>query len=78
MKEKLRFMFDEKGDILDISIGKPKKAISKQLEDDILVRISPKTKKIIGFTILNFRKRFKESKSAKEINTPIKASISLA
>lgn len=78
MKEKLRFMFDEKGDILDISIGRPKKAISKQLEDDILVRISPKTKKIVGFTILNFRRRFKESKSAGEIDTPIKASISLA
>ena len=78
MNEKLRFLFDEKGDILDISIGKPKKAISKELEDDILVRISPKTKRVVGFTILNFRKRFKDTRSAEEIDTPIKVSISLA
>ncbi|HUC38600.1 MAG TPA: DUF2283 domain-containing protein [Candidatus Acidoferrum sp.] len=78
MNEKLRFMFDEKGDILDISIGKPKKAISKPLEDDILVRINPKTKKIVGFTILNFRKRFKDSKTVEKIDTPIRASLSLA
>ncbi len=78
MNEKLRFLFDEKGDILDISIGKPKKAISKELDDDILIRVSPKTKKIVGFTILNFRKRFRESKAAEEIDTPLRASISLA
>lgn len=78
MKEKLRFMFDEKGDILDISVGRPKKAISRDLGDDILVRISPRTKKVIGFTILNFRRRFKNAKSREEIDTPIKASISIA
>ena len=78
MAEKLRFWFDEEGDVLDISLGKPKKAVSKELEDDILIRINPKTKKIIGFTILNFTKRFKNSKAPEEIITPLRASISVA
>ena len=44
--------------MLDIAIGKPEKAISRELNDDIVVRIDPKTKEIVGFTILNFQKRF--------------------
>lgn len=75
---KLQFWFDETGDVLDISIGKPKAAVSKELEDDIVVRLNPKTKKIVGFTILNFTKRFKRTKAVEEIDAPIKASMSLA
>jgi uncharacterized protein YuzE len=62
MEEKIIFWFDKKGDVLDISIGKPKKAISKELGEDIIVRVDPKEKSIVGFTILNFTKRFEKSK----------------
>lgn len=55
---RLKFFFDKKGDALDIAIGKHEKAISRELENDIVVRIDPKTKEIVGFTILNFEKRF--------------------
>lgn len=58
MEKKLKFFFDKKGDVLDIAIGKPKAAISKEIDNDIIVRIDPKTKEIVGFTILNFEKRF--------------------
>ena len=78
MKERLRFWFDREGDVLDISVGKPKKAVSKELEDDILIRMIPNTKKVVGFTILNFTKRFKKSGSSEEIETPLRASISVA
>lgn len=55
---RLKFFFDKKGDVLDIAIGKPEKAISRELDNDIVVRLDPKTKEIVGFTILNFEKRF--------------------
>lgn len=55
---RLKFFFDKKGDVLDIAIGKPEKAISRELNNDIVVRIDPKTKEIVGFMILNFGKRF--------------------
>ncbi len=58
MEKKLKFFFDKEGDVLDIAIGKPKKAISKEIGNDVVVRIDPKTKEIVGFTILNFEKRF--------------------
>ncbi|MGI0141180.1 MAG: DUF2283 domain-containing protein [Candidatus Micrarchaeales archaeon] len=78
MRERLRFWFDKKGDILDISVGKPRKAVSEEMHDDILIRLNPKTRKVVGFTILNFTKRFGQKKKSKGITTPIEASISLA
>lgn len=71
MAEKLRFFYDKDNDILDISVGKPKKAISQELGNDVLVRVSLKTNKIIGFTILNFEKRFKLKKESQSL--PIEA-----
>ena len=45
MEEGLRFSFDKEADVLDISIGMPKKAVSREIEDDFFVRIDPKTEK---------------------------------
>lgn len=58
MEKRLKFFFDKKGDVLDFVIGKPKEAISKEIGNDIVVRIDPKMKEIVGFTILNFETRF--------------------
>jgi len=58
MDEKLKVFFDKIGDILDVVIGEPREAISKEVGNDIVVRLDPKTKEIVGFTILNFEKRF--------------------
>ncbi|TDI88193.1 MAG: DUF2283 domain-containing protein [Caldithrix sp.] len=63
--------FHRKGDVLYISIGSPKEAISKEVNDDILVRVQPETEEIVGFTILNFVERFSDLK--KEQFVPIKA-----
>ena len=60
MGKKLMFSFDKEGDILDISIGHPKKAISREIKDDFFVRLDPKTKRVVGFSILNFEKWFKD------------------
>ena len=69
--DKMRFFYDREGDVLDISIGGPKKAISEELEHDVIVRKDPDTKTIIGFTILNFERRFRKSKKAAELGLPI-------
>lgn len=76
MEKGLRFSFDREADILDISVGTPKKAISREVNDDFFVRIDPKTKKVVGFSILNFGKWFKDEKDRKII--PIKAEFLLA
>jgi len=75
MEEGLRFSFDKEADILDISIGKPKEAISKEIEDDFFVRVDPKTQRVVGFSIINFEKWFEKDKDKKII--PIKADFLL-
>ena len=72
----LFFFYDKEGDILDISIGKPVKATSEELGDDIVQRIDKSTKQIVGFTILNFEKRFIDSAEPRAI--PIKAKFSVS
>lgn len=74
MDKNLIFSFDKEGDVLDISIGKPKKAISEEISDDIFVRKDPKTKEIVGFMILNFEKRFKKLGTIQKV--PLKAFFS--
>ena len=74
MKKKLKFFYDDEGDILDISIGNPRNAISRELDDDVILRIDNK-QNIIGFTILNFKKRFKGKNIAEVV--PISAEFNL-
>jgi uncharacterized protein YuzE len=62
MEEKIIFWFDKKGDVLDISIGKPKKAISKELGEDIIVRVDPKKKSIVGLQYLILQNVLKNRK----------------
>ena len=67
--EKMMFYYDEEGDVLDISMGKPKKAKSEEIGNDIIVRKDEKGN-VVGFTILNFEKR---SEVEKGFNIPIEA-----
>ena len=60
MEKKMKFFFDKEGDVLDISLGEPEEAISREVEDDIIVRINAKNE-IVGFTMINFEKRFEKS-----------------
>jgi len=58
MEKELMFFYDKEDDILDISIGKPKKALTEELTEDVFIRINPKQKRVVGFMIMNFTKSF--------------------
>ena len=72
--EKMMFYYDEEGDVLDISIGKPKKAKSEEIGNDIIVR-KDKKGNVVGFTILNFEKR---AEAEKGFNIPIEAKFGVS
>jgi len=74
MKEKMIFSYDKEGDVLDISLGKPQKALSQELKEDIFIRTNSKGK-IVGFMMLNFEKRFKHKS---EERVPLEAEFNLA
>ena len=65
MGKRLSFFFDNDADILYITVGEKSSAVSKEIGEDILVRVDPKTKKVKGLTILNFTTRFKKMKHPK-------------
>ena len=75
MEGKINFFFDEEGDVLDITFGKPRKAVAKELRNDIAVRVDPKTGEIVGIVILNFMERFRLKKKTEQIELPVKVTI---
>lgn len=71
--EKMNFFYDDEADVLDISIGKPKRALSEEIGNDIVVRKDEKGN-VVGFTILNFEKRAEVEKG---FNIPIEAKFEM-
>ena len=71
----MTFFFDQEGDVLDICFGPPRKAVTKELKNDIAIRMDPKSGEVVGFTILNFTKRFRLKKKTEEIKLPVKLKI---
>ena len=68
-KNQIRYFFDREADVLYFTQRKPSaKDISREIEEGVIVRVNPKTKEVIGFTILNFLKR--------QIKSPIKLPLS--
>ncbi len=66
--------YDKVADVLYLSEGKPQEAICQMLDGGVIVRKDPKTKKVVGFTIVDFISHF--SKSIPQ-TIPIGASFSL-
>ena len=62
MEKIIRCSYNKDADELNISLGKPQKAISLEVGDEIYVRLNPKTKDILGFTILHFEQRAEKEK----------------
>ena len=71
MEKKLNIWFDKEGDFLELTIGKPVKGFFKEIGDDMLERVDAKTGKVIGFSILNFSKRFDKLKETKRLQLPL-------
>jgi len=56
-KEKLSWEYDDGADVLYISVREPKPAESLDIGEGTIVRLDPKTKEVVGFTILGLSKR---------------------
>jgi len=61
-KVPMSIYYDNMADVLHLSFGKNRAAISVEVNDgDDFVRVEPFTDKVVGFTILNFKERFMEN-----------------
>ncbi|MBI3442894.1 MAG: DUF2283 domain-containing protein [Candidatus Sungbacteria bacterium] len=71
---KLYYFYDQEADVFYASQGKPSSCVkTRETSDDVLLRLHPKTEKIVGFTILNFHKRLE--KTNRPIALPIEANL---
>lgn len=68
--------YDKDGDILDLSLGEPTEAVSKEIEDDLFIRVDPNTNEVVGISILNFEKWFKDIKEFRTL--PILGSFKIS
>ena len=71
MEKKLNVWFDKEGDFLEITVGKPVKGFFREIGNDMLERVDVKSGKVIGFSILNFSKRFDKTKETKRFQLPL-------
>ncbi len=58
MDEVTQLFYDKDADVLYVSIGKPRPAISREVGDDVLLRVDPDSGDVVGMTIINLSSRF--------------------
>lgn len=68
MERKILISFDKEADVMYLSFGKPVKAEGEEIEEGVFARYDPKSKKLVGLTVINFSKKF--GVTPKEIAIP--------
>ena len=63
----IKYDYDIDEDILYLSIGEPKPAITQEIEEGILIRKDIKTGEIVGVTIIDYKDRLNKKE---KINRP--------
>jgi uncharacterized protein YuzE len=57
--DNLSIDYDSAADVLYLSIGEPKPAITTEDRDGVLIRKDPTSGKLIAVTVLNYESRFR-------------------
>ena len=74
MKDHLRVHYDEEGDFLEISVGKPTKCIANEVKPGVFIRRDEKTDEVKSIGILDFKTRTKNVKDI-EVTVPVKIQL---
>ncbi len=72
MDDQLDFLYDREADVLYVSKGHPDYTDYQEL-DDLVLRLDPRTKEIVGFTIIDFEGRF--ARNHAPVTIPLKATF---
>ncbi len=77
MKEQMRVHYDEEGDLLEISIGKPVKCYAEEVQPGIFIRKSELNDEVRSIGILGFKQRGKTIQDI-ELELPLKFSMAVS
>ncbi|MBI1972524.1 DUF2283 domain-containing protein [Candidatus Woesearchaeota archaeon] len=74
MKGPMRVYYDEEGDFLEISVGKPTKSYAEEIQEGVFIRKDEKTEEIKSIGILSFKKRAKTLQDI-EVDVPVEITL---
>ena len=60
-RENIDWEYDKEGDVLYLSIGKPRKATGVDIGQGVIVRYDEKKKEVVGLTVLGVRSKLLEN-----------------
>ena len=75
MSNELNLYYDEEGDFLEISVGKPTKCYASEVKPGVFLRIDEKSEEVKSIGILGFKKRTKNLKDIK-LDIPVEVNFS--
>jgi|GEM_PF-429292 uncharacterized protein YuzE len=76
MKDELNFLYDHAADVLCVSKGHPAYTDCVELNADVILRLDPQTREVVGFTIVDFARRF--AKAAVPLRVPLSVTFEQA
>ena len=53
----MQLAYDREADVLYLSVGDPRPAVSREIGDDVLLRVDPDSGEVVGLTVLNLSTR---------------------
>ena len=62
-KDGMKIFYDREADVLYVNRGKPEYTDYVEHSDDVILRLDPETKQLIGFTIIDFSQHFAKQES---------------
>jgi uncharacterized protein YuzE len=65
MQKEVQFHYDREADVLYLSVGKPQRAKTIEIGEDFVLRLHPKSRQVVGMTIINFSKHFPQLRPAR-------------
>ncbi|MBU4512843.1 hypothetical protein KKD19_06455, partial [Patescibacteria group bacterium] len=60
--------YDPQTDELNMTFGNSQPSIGQEINDEFFVQLDPKTKEVVGFTVLGFTKRLLAKKEKTEFH----------
>jgi hypothetical protein len=58
--DEISVSYDCAGDVLYLSIGEPRPAITRGEKNGLLIRADPQTREVVGLTILDYEAKFRQ------------------
>ena len=59
----MKIFYDREADVLYVTRGRPEFTDYVEHSDDVILRLDPETKRLVGFTIIDFSQHFAKQES---------------